>query len=191
MELLTLQAILSDEKKRRDLVRRELNAIAERYSDARRTEILSDEGRFPLPSGDAAQEMHVFLTHQGHLKTLPARSANNDGGLAAAESLESGGGDFVQRLWLCKSDEQLLAFTRDGQVHAARIADLPQGTRSSRGKRVGDLLELDSEVAAVHTVRDFSDDRFVVMATRKGRVKRTPLSEYGNIRSGGIIAAGV
>ena len=187
----TLQAILSDEKKRRDLVRRELNAIAERYGDARRTEILSDDGRFPLPSGDAAQEMHVFLTHQGHLKTLPARSANNDGGLSAAESLESGSGDFVQRLWLCKSDEQLLAFTRDGQVHAARIADLPQGTRSSRGKRVGDLLELDSEVTAVHTVRDFADDRFVVMATRKGRVKRTPLSEYRNIRSGGIIAAGV
>ena len=187
----TLKAILSDEKKRRDLVRRELNAIAERYGDARRTEILSDKGRFPLPSGDAAQEMHVFLTHQGHLKTLPARSANNDGGWAAAEPLEAGSGDFVTRLWLCKSDEQLLAFTRDGQVHSARIADLPQGTRSSRGKQVVDLLGLDAEVAAVHTVRDFSDDRFVVMATRKGRIKRTPLSEFRNIRSGSIIAAGV
>lgn len=187
----TLKLILSDEKRRRDLVRRELTAIAERYGDARRTEILSAEGRFPLPSGDSAQEMHVFLTHRGHLKTLPARSANNDGGLAGAEPLESQGGDFVTRRWLCKSDEQLLAFSRDGQVHSARISDLPQGTRSSRGRSVGDLLELDTEVAAVHTVRDFADDRFVVMATRKGRVKRTSLSEYRNIRSGGIIAAGV
>jgi len=187
----TLKAILSDEKKRRDLVRREVNAIAERYGDARRTEILSDDGRFPLPSGDAAQEMHVFLTNQGRLKTLPARSADNDGGLAAAESLEAGSGDFVTRLWLCKSDEQLLAFTHDGQVHSTRIADLPQGTRSSRGKRVRDLLDLEAEVAAVHTVRDFNDGRFVVMATRKGRIKRTPLSEFRNVRSGGIIAASV
>ncbi len=187
----TLKAILSDEKKRRDLVRRELNAIAERYGDARRTEILSDDGRFPLPSGEAAHETHVFVTHQTYLKTLPARSANNDGGLAAAESLEAGSGDFVTRVWLCKSEEQLLAFTRDGQVHSARISDLPQGTRSSRGKRIRDLLGLDSEVASIHTVRDFSDTRYVVLATRKGRIKRTPLSEFRNIRTGGIIAASV
>jgi DNA gyrase subunit A len=187
----TLQAILADEKRRRDLVRRELAVIAERYGDARRTEILSDEGRFPLPTGDAEQEMHVFLTHWGYLKALPARSANNDGGRAAAESLEEGRADFVTRFWLCKSEDQLLAFTRDGQVHATRVSDIPQGTRASRGRRLRDVLELDEDPAAVHTVRDFSDDRFVVIATRKGRVKRTALSEYRNIRSGGIIAAGV
>jgi DNA gyrase subunit A len=187
----TLKVILSDERRRRDLVRRELTMIAERYGDGRRTEILSGEGRFPLPSGDAEQELHVFLTHAGYLKMLAARSAKDDGGLAAAETLEAQSGDFVTRLWLCKSDEQLLAFTSGGQVHAARVGDLPQGTRSSRGKRVSDLLELDENVAAVHCVRDFSDDRYVVMATRKGRVKRSALSEYRNIRSGGIIAAGV
>jgi DNA gyrase subunit A len=185
----TLRSILSDERRRRDLVRRELTAIAERYGDARRTEILSDAGRFPLPSEGAEREMHIFLTHHGYLKALPARNADRDGGLAAAESLEAGRSDFVTRLWLCKSEEQLLAFTRDGHVHATRVADLPQGTRSSRGHRVTELLELDGGVAAVHTVREFSDDRYVVMATRKGRVKRTALSEYRNIRSGGIIAA--
>jgi DNA gyrase subunit A len=187
----TLKAILADEKRRRDLVKRELEVIAERYGDGRRTEILSGEGRFPLPSGDAEQEIHVFLTHQGYLKTLPARSANNDGGLAAAESLEARSGDFVTRLWLCKSDEQLLAFTRDGYVYAARIGDLPQGTRSSQGKRLAELLELDEVFAAVHTMRDFPDDRYVVMATRNGKIKRSALSDYRNIRSGGIIAAGV
>jgi DNA gyrase subunit A len=187
----TLKALLSDEKRRRDLIRRELATIAERYGDARRTEILSGQERFPLPSGDAAQDMHIFLTHRGYLKTMPARSANNDGGLAAAESLEGERSDFVTRLWLCKSDEQLLAFTRDGQVHASRIGDLPSGTRSSRARRLRDTLELDDDIAAVHTVRDFADDRFVVIATRKGRVKRTALSDYRNIRSGGIIAAGI
>jgi DNA gyrase subunit A len=187
----TLKVLLSDEKKRRDLVRRELATIAERYGDGRRTEILDDEGRYPLPSGDAEKEMHVFLTHHGYLKTLPARSANNDGGLAAAETLETQSGDFVTRLWLCKSEEQVLAFTGDGQVHAVKVGDLPQGTRSSRGNKVTDLLELDESVAAVHTVRDFVDDRFVVMVTRNGRIKRSALSEYSNIRSGGIIAAGV
>jgi len=187
----TLEAILADEKRRRDLVRRELSAIVERHGDARRTEILSDSVRFPLPSGDAEQEMHVFLTHWGYLKAIPARSAKDDGGLAAAESLESERDDFVTRLWLCKSDDQLLAFTRDGQVHAARVGDLPQGTRASRGRRLRDLLELKAEIAAVHTVREFSDDRYVVSISSKGRVKRTALSDYSNIRGGGIIAAKV
>jgi DNA gyrase subunit A len=187
----TLTAILSDERRRRDLVKRELLAIAERYGDARRTEILSDAGRFPLPSEGAEREMHVFLTYRGYLKATPARNGDRDGGRAAAESLEAARDDFVVRAWLCKSDEQLLAFTRDGHVHAARIADLPHGTRSSRGHRVTDLLELDGEPAAVHPVREFSADRYVVIATRKGRVKRTALSEYRNIRGGGIIAAGI
>ncbi|UCF19672.1 MAG: DNA gyrase subunit A [Gemmatimonadota bacterium] len=187
----TLQALLTDEKRRRDLIRRELDTIAERFGDARRTEILSDEGRFPLPSGSAEQEVHVFLTHHGYLKALPARSANNDGGLAAAESLESESEDFVTRTWLCKSDDQLLAFTVDGQVHAIRVADLPQGTRSSRGRRLVDILELSARPCDLHIVRDFPEDRFVVMATRNGRVKRSSLAEYRNVRSGGIIAGGV
>ncbi len=187
----TLIALLSDEKRRRDLVRRELLTIAERHGDARRTEILEDGGRFPLPSGDAEQEMHVFLTHHGYIKTLPARNADNDGGRAAAESLEAGRSDFVTKLWLCKSDEQLLAFTRDGNVYASKISDLPLGTRSSRGRKLADVLELDEEIAAVHTIRDFAEDRYAVFATRKGRVKRTSLSEYKNARGGGIIAAGL
>ncbi|MGD2216088.1 MAG: DNA gyrase subunit A [Gemmatimonadales bacterium] len=187
----TLTAILGDEKRQRDLVRRELGVIAERYADARRTEILSGEGRFPLPTGDAAQEMHLFITHHGYLKALAARSAKDDGGLVAAESLEQGRDDFVTRSWRANSDDQLLAFTADGQVYATPVDDLPQGTRSSRGNRVRDLLELDEDPVAVHTVRDFTDDRYVVSVTRNGRVKKTVLSEYRNIRSGGIIAAGV
>jgi DNA gyrase subunit A len=187
----TLKAILADEKRRRDLVRRELNAVAEKYGDARRTEILDDNERFPLPSGEAEQEMHVFHTYLGYLKTLPARSARDDGGLAAAESLEEARDDFVTDLWLCKSDDQLLAFTWDGQVHASRIGDLPQGTLSSRGKKLLDLLQLDEPPVALHTVRDFSEDRYVVTVTRYGKVKRSPLSDYANIRAGGIIAAGV
>ncbi len=187
----TLRALLEDEKRRRDLLRRELNTIAERYGDARRTEILGDAGRFPLPTGDAEQEMHLFLTHLGYLKALPARNASNDGGLAAAETLEEARDDFVTRLWLSKSEDQILAFTHDGQVHATRIGDVPQGTRSSRGRRIRELLGLAEDPVAVHTVREFSADRYVVVATRKGRVKRTLLSEYGNIRSGGIIAVGL
>jgi DNA gyrase subunit A len=187
----TLKALLSDEKRRRDLVRRELLTIAERYGDARRTEILDDGDRFPLPSGDAEQEMHVFLTHHGHIKALPARSAGDDGGRAAAESLEEGRSDFVTRFWLCKSDEQLLAFTRDGNVYASKIGDLPQGTRSSRGRKLSEVLGIDEEIVAVRTVRDFAGDRYAIFVTEGGRVKRTALSEYRNIRSGGIIAAGL
>ncbi len=188
----TLKALLEDEKRRRDLVRRELDTIAERYGDARRTEILDDDGRFPLPAGEAEQEMHVFLTRAGYIKALPARTAGDDGGRAAAESLEEGRDDFVTRLWLCKSEEQLLAFTDAGNVHAVKIADLPQGTRSSRGRLLAEILELEDEsIVAVHTVRDFDEKRYALFASRGGQVKRTALSEYGNVRSGGIIAAGL
>ena len=187
----TLKALLSDTKKRLDLVRRELTSIAESFGDGRRTEILSDDKRFPLPSEGAEREMHLFYTHLGYLKAMPARNGPKDGGLAAAENLEARAGDFVTRIWLSKSDERLLVFTRDGQVYAPRVGDLPQGTRSSRGRRLADELELDDEVAAVLLVKEFSADRFVVTATRKGRVKRTALSEYANVRGGSIIAAGV
>ena len=187
----TLEAILSDEKRRRDLIRRELSLIVDKYGDGRRTEILSDESRFPLPSESAEREMHVFFTHQGYVKAAPARGSADDGGLAAAESLEDRRADFVTRQWLCKSDEQLLAFTRDGYVYSTRIGELPQGTRSSRGRRLSDTFQLDEEFAAVHSVREFSDDRFVLVVTRKGRVKRTALSAYANIRGNGLIGAGV
>ncbi len=189
----TLRALLSDEKKRRELVRRELAAIAERYGDARRTEILPDSKRFPLPTEGAERDVQVLLTHLGYVKAMPARGLKGGGDaiLAAAEKLESRRGDFVTRVWLCKADELLLAFTRGGHVHALRAGDLPQGTRSSRGQRLADELDLDDELVGVEPVRDFSAEHFVVTASREGRIKRTPLSEYGNIRSAGIIAAGV
>ncbi len=135
--------------------------------------------------------MHVFHTYLGYLKTLPARSAQDDGGLAAAESLEEARDDFVTHFWLCKSDDQLLAFSWDGQVHAIRVGDLPHGTLSSRGHKLLDLLEVEEPPIAVQTAREFPDDRYVVTATRYGKVKRSALAEYANIRSGGIIATGV
>ncbi len=188
----TLVAILADQRRRRALVRRELAAVTLRFADARRTEILSDSGRFPLPSGGAELELHVFLTRMGYLKSVPARNGQRDGGLSAAESLEEARrSDFVTRRWLCKSDDQLLAFSRDGRVYAMRVGDLTQGTRSSRGRHLTDELNIDEEPVAIHVVREFSADRFVVTVTRKGRVKRTPLAEYRNIRSGGIVAATV
>jgi DNA gyrase subunit A len=188
----TLRRILEDESRQRDLIRRELETIAERYADARRTEILDDGRKFPLPKQGAEEEVHIFLTRLGWLKSLPARSGGGQRDLAAAENLEGRAGDFVTRLWLAGSDDRILAFTRDAQVHTVRVGDLPTGTRSSRGRRLAEQIEgLDGDVAAVEVVREFPEGRFVVTASRQGRVKRTALSEYANIRTGGIIAAGL
>ena len=189
----TLKSLIADEKKLRDLIKHELISIAERYGDARRTEILDDSKRFPLPTQGAAREVQLLQTHLGYLKAIPARGRQLEGVVAAAENLETRGrdSDFVTRVWLCKSDDQLLAFTPDGYVYSARVSDLPLGTRSSRGWRIEEELDLDEDVVSLQPLRDFSPQRYVITATRCGRVKRTPLSEYANIHSGGIIASGL
>ena len=185
-----LTALVEGEEARRDLLAAELEAMQERYGDARRTEILDADGDFPLPSGGDSGATLLMLTRRGYVKAQPVRG---DVGLTGAEAMTEREGDFVRRTVLCRGGETLLAVTRRGAVHALELADLPRGTRSSRGKSLSSFLELDAddEPVALLPVGDFEGDGFLVTATRAGQVKRTPLEEYANVRSGGIIAAGL
>jgi DNA gyrase subunit A len=185
-----LRLLVEEESSRRALLRGELEELIEKFGDPRRTEILEGAGEFPIPSGRGDEATVVLLSRHGYIKV---QAAHSGAGLAGAEAMAAREGDFVRRVFLCRSSDHLLVITRDGQAFVVAISDLPRGTRSSRGRRLRDFVELqgDDEVVAILPVSDFQGDRHVMVITRRGQVKRTPLNEYGNVRSGGIIGSGL
>ena len=185
-----LEGLVQDDRVRRDFLRRELRELVERYADPRRTEILDDDTKFQLPRGGGQEAKLVLISRHGYVKAQPAIAG---GGLAGAEALAARGGDFARQAFLCRASHKLLLLTARGNAHVLPISMLPHGTRSSRGKRLDDFvkLELGDEVAAVIPIEDFASGRHLFVATRRGQVKRTELSEYANARAGGIKGTGL
>jgi len=186
-----LRHLVESEEARRDALCAELEELEATYGDARRTEILEGEGKFPLPEGGGSGATLVLLTRRGYLKAQPVRGGT--GGLAGAEALSEREADFVRQAVLCRGSDTLLVLTRKGHAHALPLAELPRGTRSSRGHPLAGYLEMEEgdEPVALLPVDSFSEDRYLVTVTEGGHVKRTALEEYANVRSGGIIAAGL
>ncbi|MGH7546484.1 MAG: DNA gyrase subunit A [Gemmatimonadota bacterium] len=188
-----LESLLESEDLQRKFIRKELAELAQRFGDTRRTEILDDGAKFPIPTLGAEEEFQIFTTWLGYVKAMPVRSARRADERSAAEVLEQREGDLVTDAFLCRSDDALLAFTADGTVHAVRAKDLPRGTRASRGRPLAQILELGSrvEIVAVFPMGASAGERFVVTLTLKGKIKRTSLSEYRNVRAGGILGCKV
>jgi DNA gyrase subunit A len=184
------EGLVEDETARRDYLCAELAELAARYGDERRTEILKGEGSFPLPEGDGAESSIVMLSRLGYIKSQAAGARS---GMAGAEAMAARDADFVRQAFIGRGSDTLLALTRLGHAHAIPVKELPRGTRSSRGHRLRDFIELDRRdaIVSVLPVEDFDESRYLVVFTEQGQVKRTSLSEYANIRAGGIIAAGL
>ncbi len=187
-----LRELVEQDAARRLLLVAELADLAARFGDERRTVILDESRPFPLPSGGDTGSSMILLTRLGYLKAQPVRGGRSEG-LAGAEALSERAGDFVTRAFLARSETELLAFTADGLVKSIRVSDLPVGTRSSRGNRLAELVRAKSadSIVAVVAVPDTADERFVLTISRQGQIKRTSLSEYGNVRGEGIRATGL
>ncbi len=187
-----LRRLVDEEGFRREFLRSELQELMGRYGDARRTEILDDGDPFPLPTGRGGEALVVMVSRRGYVKAQPARGGT---GLAGAEAMSSRSGDFVRQAFLCRGTDRLLVLTARGGAHEVRIAELPRGTRSSRGKPLSEFLELDEGDRPVTILpvngSDANGERYLFVATRMGQVKRTALEEYANIRAGGIIGTGL
>jgi DNA gyrase subunit A len=181
--------LVDRESARRARLGRELEELGAEYGDPRRTEILDDADDFPLPSGAGGEANLVLLTRRGYIKSQPVRG----GGMAGAEAVASRERDFVRQAFICRGSDEILWVTRQGNVHSLDVSELPRGTRSSRGRPLSEFLELEEgdEVAAALPVRSDDAGGYLLTASRGGQVKRTELSEYENVRSGGIIGAGV
>ena len=183
--------ILSEPDALMHVIRDELISIRDEFGDARRTEIMADQLDLTMEDLITPEDVVVTLSHSGYAKYQPLdryRSQKRGGrGRAAARTKNE---DFVESFWVTNTHDTLLIFTSAGQVYKIKVYELPQAGHASRGRPMVNLLPLaeGERINAVLPTREFPDDWFVFFATRSGRVKKTPLSDFANIRANGIWA---
>ena len=186
-----LMRILSEPDALMQVIRDELEALKEQYVDERRSEIVRDHLNLTMEDLITPEDVVVTLSHAGYAKYQPLdryRAQRRGGrGRTATRTKDE---DFVERFWVTNTHDTLLVFTSAGKVYKTKVYELPQAGHNSRGRPMVNLLPLEEgeRINAVLPTREFPDDWFVFFATRAGRVKKTPLSDFANIRSNGIWA---
>ncbi|MCG2777928.1 MAG: DNA gyrase subunit A, partial [Desulfobacterales bacterium] len=173
------------------IIKDEIKDIQKKYGDERRTEILEDVGDIDMEDLIAEEDMVVTISHDGYIKRNPISlyRAQRRGGKGMT-GVKPKAEDFVEHLFVASSHDYFLFFTNKGRVHWKKVHEIPEGGRVSRGKAIVNLLQLKSgeRVATILSVKGFVEGRYVVMASRKGLVKKTTLESYSHPRSGGIVA---
>ncbi len=186
-----LMRILSEPDALMQVIRDELTELRDRYADERRSEIIRDHLQLTMEDLITPEDVVVTLSHAGYAKYQPLdryRAQRRGGrGRTATKTKDE---DFVERFWVTNTHDTLLIFTSAGKVYKTKVYELPQAGHNSRGRPMVNLLPLDEgeRINAVLPTREFPDDWFVFFATRMGRVKKTPLSDFANIRANGIWA---
>jgi DNA gyrase subunit A len=193
-EIERLQAILSSEKLLMSIVVDELNAIKERFGDARRTEILDEEGEFRVEDLIVEEDMAITVSNTGYIKRTAITSYRNQrrGGKGRI-GMRTREEDFVSHLFVASTHAYIMIFSDRGRVYWLKVHAIPDVGPDGRGKAIANLVAMEEgeRIAALMAVKEFEDDKFVVMGTAKGVVKKTPLSAFARPRAAGIIAMGV
>jgi DNA gyrase subunit A len=192
-EIVEYLRILSDDRNIMAIIREDVHEIRRKYGDDRRTEITGEElGNVNLEDLITEETMVVSISHRGYIKRTPAsvyRAQRRGGkGIRGAQVEDE---DPIQHLFVASTHAYLLFFTNQGKVYWQKVYDLPQLGRESKGRAIVNLLRLDEgeKIADCRAVRDFDlPGHFLMMATRKGLVKKTPLEAYSRPKKGGIIA---
>jgi DNA gyrase subunit A len=183
--------ILSSDKNILVEVRKEVEAVKDKYGDDRRTEILEDASEFSVEDLIADENMVVTVSNAGYIKRVPVATYRKQrrGGRGVA-GMETKDEDFVSDLFIASTHQYILFFTTKGRVHWRKVHELPKASRTARGRAIVNLLDMDSDerVTACVPVRDLKEDKMVLMVTRQGIVKKTELSAFSNPRAAGIIA---
>jgi DNA gyrase subunit A len=187
-----LRAILGDEAKVLGLVKEELAEIVDSYGDERRTEITHFEGDVGIEDMIADQQMVISLTASGYVKRLPLATYRQQrrGGVGVM-GMNLKEDDYIAHLHICSTHDYLLFFTNRGKVYRLKVYELPEGSRTSKGSALVNLLPLrdDERVMAVIPTRDFKEGRYLAFATAHGLIKKTEFLAYNTpIRADGIIA---
>ncbi len=187
-----LKAVLGDRKKVVSIIETEIREIKEKYGDERKTEIL-DSGPVDFNVEDliAEEDMVITISHAGYIKRLPldAYRQQKRGGRGVT-GIKMRDEDFVEHIFVASTHSYILFFTDMGRCHWVKVHEIPEAGRAARGKAIVNLLGLqDGErIAGRIPVSAFREDQFLVLATKKGIIKKTVLSDYGRPRRGGIIA---
>lgn len=187
-----LRAILGDERRVLALIREELLEIRGRFADERRSEIVPGEGDIDLEDLIAEEEMVISISNAGYVKRLPVSTyrAQRRGG-KGLRGVRLKDDDYIQHLFIASTHHYLLFFTNTGKVYRQKVHELPQGARDSRGRHIANVLALreGEEVRAVFATRDYSEGKFLVLATRNGMAKKTEFAAYNTVlRETGLIA---
>jgi DNA gyrase subunit A len=186
-----LRSVLGSPAMVKKIIKDELLAIKEEYKDDRRTQIIPEEAEINVEDLIAEEEVVVTISHSGYIKRnavslyrAQRRGGKGKIGMGVKEE------DFVETLFTASTHDYLLFFTDAGKVYWLKVHEIPEAGRAAKGKALVNLLALagNEKVTATVPVKEFRDDRFVVMATRQGVIKKTELSAFNNPRSGGIIA---
>jgi len=186
-----LQEILGSEKLLLDIIVSELQEIKKQYGDERRTQIVAEASEIDIEDLIVEEDMVITVSRGGYIKRSPlslyrAQRRGGKGRIGATTKEE----DVVEHLFVASTHAYILAFTSTGRMHWIKVYDLPQLGPATRGKAIVNLLNLtgSERIVAMEATKDFPEDRYLVFATKNGLVKKTALSAYANVRSGGIIA---
>ncbi|MFN2315847.1 MAG: DNA gyrase subunit A [Gemmatimonadales bacterium] len=189
-----LRAILASVEKRMAILKEEMREVAKDFGDERRTEIIPDEADFSVEDLIAEEDMVITISHTGYIKRIPVstyrRQRRGGRGLTGATTKEE---DWIEHLFIASTHDYLMFFSDRGQVYWLKVHEIPQGGRAARGKPVVQCIAISEKerIAALVPVRQFTDDRYLLFATRNGTVKKTVLSAYGNVRTTGINAINI
>jgi DNA gyrase subunit A len=189
------ESILASEKKLRSVIVKELEEVRDKYGDKRRTEIVDEGVELQLEDLIADEQVAVTVSHQGYLKRTPIsiyRQQRRGGtGRMGMKTREE---DFVSQLIVDSTHSYLLCFTNTGRVYWLKIYEIPDVGAAGKGKSMQSLLDLQTgeNVRAILPVRDLEEEgKYIFFATQKGTVKKTPLKDFSNVMSRGIIAIGI
>ncbi|MFT7676005.1 MAG: DNA gyrase subunit A, partial [Gammaproteobacteria bacterium] len=183
--------ILIREERLKQVIREELDAIREQFSEPRRTEILIDHSDLTVEDLISEEDVVVTISHLGYAKAQPLESysAQRRGGRGKAATKVKDE-DFVEQMFVASTHDTLLCFSTRGKVYWQKVYQLPIGSRTARGRPMINLLPLEENerITAILPVRDYPADQFIFFATASGKVKRTPLDNFSRPRANGIIA---
>ena len=195
-----LKRILSSEALRREIIIDELKEIKEKYGDERRTHIIQDVKKMTddemMKELVKEEDVVITISHNGFIKRIPVSSYKSQGrggkGITAA-TMGSSEDDFIEHMFIGSTHQYIMFFTDKGKCYWLKVYDIPEGTRTSRGKSILNLIEKekDEDINAFVMVKDFAEDLYVTMVTKLGVIKKTKLDAYSNIRRNGINAINI
>lgn len=194
MELMKLIAelneILQNESRLLEVIKEELGEMKEKFATPRRTQFIAQEGEFRMEDLIVNEGCIINVSHKGFIKRTPVSSyrAQKRGGKGVIGT-GAYDEDFVEHLFTASTHDYMMFFMNNGRVYVEKVYDIPEGTRTSKGRSIRNVLEMqpDERLAAMIPVKDFTGENHLVMATHNGVIKKTNLADYKNFRRGGII----
>ncbi|MFH0286900.1 DNA gyrase subunit A [Vibrio owensii] len=190
-EIAELMHILASTERLMEVIREELEAVRDGYGDVRRTEITAATHDIDMEELIAREDVVVTLSHEGYVKyqILSDYEAQRRGGKGKSAT-KMKDEDFIERLLVANTHDNILCFSTRGKTYRLKVYQLPHATRTARGKPIVNILPLEEgeRITAILPVDEFSPEKFIFMATGDGTVKKTPLNQFANVRSNGLIA---